>query len=375
MEDMFKDSAPIGTGLGLVTGGINALYATATQQQQIQAQKDWWYEQQKYLEEHNSPAYQSMKLRKAGLNPYQGVGSHPLGNVSSDLPGRPMELFNTGAISGLMQTLSQLDVNEAHVNQLDAQAGLFGAQTHTEEQRYQTLIQQWFLNEIAYEIGLIDAEERGIKRDELKKAYEEGNYTPTSDTARAADDKHAESVANVANTEADTSYKNKSVSLLDENIKLAQQQIRSAIRSNEIGERYDDFMANYALNHASYIYEKELVDSFILNDLGYKSENIPPVLLPLITRYYKGVTNGDYSKDDRIAIESAFKDILDGELDKYITSSDPNFVSRLDALKHNLNVSEHNLKVAQFNWSQKVDHYNMTTHFVNHIKTLVEKLF
>lgn len=206
LDDMKNTMSPItarsliGAGGGLLAGGLNAIYSSALQKQQMRLEKEWWYEQQKFLEEHNSPAYQSMKMRQAGLNPYSGVSPQSLGSINSELPRRPNQLFNTGDIVGLMSAMSEIQLNDAHAKQLGSQAGmqdsqgeLYGAQKGYYSQMTQNLIQEWFNLEIAYQVGLIDLDERNIKRNELREAFENGEYTPTSDAHRAAEDTHNES--------------------------------------------------------------------------------------------------------------------------------------------------------------------------------------
>ena len=169
---MFKSWLPplITGGVGVVEKGIDFLYNEYNKD----SEKQWWYEQQKYLEEHNSPAYQSMLRRKAGLNPYDGLDSVPLGNVNSSLPNSPLSNIDQSALSQSLMVNSIIEKNEADAHKSNVESGLISEKIKTESEWRSNIIQQTLNLQQAFDLGLITKEERQLRLDELKKAYQNG---------------------------------------------------------------------------------------------------------------------------------------------------------------------------------------------------------
>ena len=160
----------ITSGAGFLEKGIDYLYNEHNKADE----KQWWYEQQKYLEEHNSPAYQSMKLRQAGLNPYSEVNSVPLGNVNSSLPNSPLAHIDQNALSQSLMVSSVIDKNNADAHKINVESGLIEEKVKTESEWRSNIIQQTLNLQQAFNLGLITEEEQNLRLKELKEAYENG---------------------------------------------------------------------------------------------------------------------------------------------------------------------------------------------------------
>lgn len=160
----------ITSGAGFLEKGIDYLYNEHNKADE----KQWWYEQQKYLEEHNSPAYQAMKLRQAGLNPYSEVQPVSLGNVNSSLPNSPLAHIDQSALSQSLMVSSVIDKNNADAHKSNVESGLIEEKVKTESEWRSNIIQQTLNLQQAYTLGLITEEERNLQLEELKKAYENG---------------------------------------------------------------------------------------------------------------------------------------------------------------------------------------------------------
>lgn len=164
-------SGLIGVGGGLLNTGIQRLF----QVKDREVEQQWWYEQQKFLEEHNSPAYQSMKLREAGLNPYSELSSVPLGNVDSSLPRmNAPKTFDVAAIQNSLLMDAQRANLEQDTNLKASQTGLNEAKIETETEWRSNIIQQTLNLKQEYELGLIDENMMKLKFNEFKSAIEQG---------------------------------------------------------------------------------------------------------------------------------------------------------------------------------------------------------
>lgn len=164
-------SGLIGVGSGLLNTGIQRLFDVKDKE----AEQQWWYEQQKYLEEHNSPAYQSMKLRQAGLNPYTDRSSVPLGNVDSSLPRmNASNTFDTSAIQNSLLMDAQRENLEQDTNLKASQTGLNESKIETETEWRSNIIQQTLNLKQEYELGLINKEDLSLKLQEYKDALSLG---------------------------------------------------------------------------------------------------------------------------------------------------------------------------------------------------------
>lgn len=167
-----KVGLPLATGaVGAVNTGIEYLF----KQLDKEDEKQWWYEQQKYLEEHNSPAYRVMQMRKAGLNPYTEVSSTPLGNVDSSLPRmNSSNTFDVNAIQNSLLLTAQRENIEQDTETKATQAGLNSEKIKTESEWRSNIIQQTLNLKQAYELGLITKENAELKLQEFKDAYNLG---------------------------------------------------------------------------------------------------------------------------------------------------------------------------------------------------------
>lgn len=164
-------SALIGTSGGLLNTGLQYLFTQLDKEEE----KQWWYEQQKYIEQHNSPAYQSMKMRQAGLNPYTELSSVPLGNVDSSLP--RMSAPRTFDVSAIQNSLL-LDAERENIEQ-DTKTkasvqGLNEAKIETESEWRSNIIQQTLNLGQEFELGLITKEEADKRLQEYKDALSQG---------------------------------------------------------------------------------------------------------------------------------------------------------------------------------------------------------
>lgn len=160
----------ITSGTGLLEKGIDYLYNEHNKEDE----KQWWYEQQKYLEEHNSPAYQSMLLRQAGLNPFSEVSSTPLGNVNSSLPNSPLAHIDQSALTQSLMVNSVIQKNEADAHKANVESGLIEEKTKTETEWRSNIIQKTLNLQQEFQLGLITQEERDAKLKEYKEALANG---------------------------------------------------------------------------------------------------------------------------------------------------------------------------------------------------------
>lgn len=157
--------------LGLINTGIQRRYNLLDRE----AEKQWWYEQQKYLEDHNSPAYRAMQMRKAGLNPYTEVSSTPLGNVDSSLPGtNAPHTFDVNAIQNSLLLNAQRENIEQDTELKSSQFGLNAEKIKTESEWRSNIIQQTLNLQQAYDLGLITESEAKLKFKEFQDAYNLG---------------------------------------------------------------------------------------------------------------------------------------------------------------------------------------------------------
>ena len=172
----------------VATGAANLAIQRHFNQLDKEDEKQWWYEQQKYLEEHNSPAYRSMQMRKAGLNPYTEVSSTPLGNVDSSLPRMSAsDTFDVNAIQNSLLMQAQKDNLKSQTKKNLSEAGLTDAKTLTETEWRSNLIQQTLNLQQEFALGLITEDERKLKFQELKDAYDSGynSYLIEMDLAKS----------------------------------------------------------------------------------------------------------------------------------------------------------------------------------------------
>ena len=157
----------IGVGGGLLNTGINYLFT----QLDKESERQWWYEQQKYIEEHNSPAYQAMKLRQAGLNPYTEVSSVPMGNVDSSLPRmNASHTFDVSAIQNALLLGAERENIEQDTQTKKSQQGLNEQKIKTESEWRSNIIQQTLNLQQELQLGLITKEQAEVKLQEYKDA-------------------------------------------------------------------------------------------------------------------------------------------------------------------------------------------------------------
>lgn len=170
----FLDDLSSVASTGLL-GGINKGIEYLFNQKDKEAEKQWWYEQQKYLEEHNSPAYRSMQMRQAGLNPYSEVSSTPLGNVDSSLPRMSANhTFDVNAIQNSLLLNAQRENIEQDTDLKSSQSGLNYQKIKTESEWRSHIMQETLNLQQAYEIGLITKEQAKLKFNEFKEAFDKG---------------------------------------------------------------------------------------------------------------------------------------------------------------------------------------------------------
>lgn len=185
MEDNQKPWLPsaIGPGLGVFEKGIDFLY----NEHNKAAEQQWWYEQQKFLEEHNSPAYRAMKLRQAGLNPYSDVSSVPLGNVNSSLPNSPLAHIDQSALTQSLAINSVIEKNEAEAHKANVESGLIEEKMETETEWRSNIIQQTLNLQQAFDLGLVTKQERDAKFKEYQDALAAGynSYLIEKDLAQS----------------------------------------------------------------------------------------------------------------------------------------------------------------------------------------------
>lgn len=159
------------SGLGVLNTGIQYLF----NQKDKEDEKQWWYEQQKYIEEHNTPAYRAMLMRKAGLNPYTEVSSTPLGNVDSTLPRiNAPHTFDVNAIQNSLLLNAQRENIEQDTDLKSTASGLNEEKIKTESEWRSNIIQQTLNLQQAYELGLITKEDANFRLQEFKDAYNAG---------------------------------------------------------------------------------------------------------------------------------------------------------------------------------------------------------
>lgn len=163
---------------GVLTGSLGLINTAIQRRYNLldrEAEKQWWYEQQKYLEEHNSPAYRAMQMRKAGLNPYTEVSSTPLGNVDSSLPGtNAPHTFDVNAIQNSLLLNAQRENIEQDTDLKSSQSGLNAEKIKTESEWRSNIIQQTLNLQQAYDLGLITKNEAELKFKEFQDAYNLG---------------------------------------------------------------------------------------------------------------------------------------------------------------------------------------------------------
>lgn len=170
MNPVVKSSL-IGVGGGLFNKGIDYLFNQLNQEDE----KQWWYEQQKFIEEHNSPAYRAMQMRKAGLNPFTEASSTPLGNVDSSLP--RVNGSDTIDVASIQNSLLLDAERENLVQDTKTKASIEGLNNEkitTESEWRSNIIQQTLNLKQAFEIGLINQDTLKLKFDEFKDAYNLG---------------------------------------------------------------------------------------------------------------------------------------------------------------------------------------------------------
>ena len=176
MEDFLKQlGTTAATGLvGGLNTGIQALFNRYDKEEE----KQWWYEQQKYLEQHNSPAYRAMQMKQAGLNPYTEVSSTPLGNVDSSLPRmNAPHTFDINAIQNGLLLNAQRENIEQDTKTKASQEGLNQEKIETESEWRSNIIQQTLNLQQAFDLGLITKEEANLKLQEFKEAFNLGYNT------------------------------------------------------------------------------------------------------------------------------------------------------------------------------------------------------
>lgn len=164
-------SGIIGVAGGLVNMGIQRVFNKMDKEDEQQ----WWYEQQKYLEEHNSPAYRAMQMKQAGLNPYTEVSSVPLGNVDSSLPRMSTApTFDVNAIQNSLLLDAERENIEQDTKTKASVEGLNNAKIETESEWRANIIQQTINLKQEYDLGLITKDEAKLKFQEYKDALSEG---------------------------------------------------------------------------------------------------------------------------------------------------------------------------------------------------------
>lgn len=167
---MGEESA-IGVIGGLINTGIQRIFTQIDKEDEQQ----WWYEQQKFLEDHNSPAYRSMLLRKSGLNPYTDVSSVPLGNVDSSLPRtNTPHTFDVNAIQNALLLDAQRENIEQDTKTKASVEGLNEEKKQTETEWRSNIIQQTLNLQQDYDLGLINKDTFELKFNQLKDAYDAG---------------------------------------------------------------------------------------------------------------------------------------------------------------------------------------------------------
>lgn len=115
-----------GLSTGLISGGVNQLFAGLNAQRQFNT----WKKMQDYINDYNSPLKQVERLKQAGLNP----GLMYSGNSGSSLSasvGAPSGGASTGVQSdpmALQRMQNETKVSDATANRDNAQAELFRSQ-------------------------------------------------------------------------------------------------------------------------------------------------------------------------------------------------------------------------------------------------------
>ena len=158
-------------GAGIANTGIQALMKSA----ETDAEKQWWYEQQRFLEQHNSPAFRSNQFRQAGLNPYTETSAVPLGNVDSSLPRMPSSTtFDVNAIQNSLLVNAQRENIEQDTQTKKSVEGLNYEKIATESEWRSQIIQNTLNLKQEYELGLITKEDAELRLQEYKDALSRG---------------------------------------------------------------------------------------------------------------------------------------------------------------------------------------------------------
>lgn len=166
--------ALIGGAGGILNTGLQYLFNRLDKEDE----KQWWYEQQKYLEEHNSPAYRAMQMKQAGLNPYTEVSSVPLGNVDSSLPRmNAPHTFDVNAIQNSLLLDAQRENIEQDTETKKSVQGLNDEKTKTESEWRANIIQQTLNLQQEFQLGLISKEDHQLRLQEYKEALNLGYNT------------------------------------------------------------------------------------------------------------------------------------------------------------------------------------------------------
>lgn len=177
-------------GSTLVQTGTS-LINNAFSQHNANVQRDWQEKMMDKANAYNTPLAQALRMRSAGLNPYQDMGAVPSASAGTGATAQTIPLNDP--LAGAF-TLAQ-------IRNMDAQTG----KTETETEKYLREITNL---ELLYQKGLIEKDEMEFRLEELKKAWKnKSQYT-----------------AELEQTEAETAQANSATALNNANQDLSSKQ-------------------------------------------------------------------------------------------------------------------------------------------------------
>lgn len=126
MDESFKNSlikGAAGTGLGVVTSGVNALFGHFAAERAHERQVDFWHMQNEY----NSPLEQRKRLARAGFNPSAALGEVATGQRAGELSSVPQNevmaqgAFDLSAIVDSLKSINEIENIAAGTDKLTAE--------------------------------------------------------------------------------------------------------------------------------------------------------------------------------------------------------------------------------------------------------------
>lgn len=200
-DDNSKDKSSFGSflvsgasslGTGLLNFGFNQASAAI--------QRNWQEKMMDKQNAYNSPLAQANRMRAAGLNPYQDMGSVPSASAGTGAAGSPVSLSDPLM---MLSAFAQLDKTRAEAGSIE---------TTTEK-----TLKEISMLDLAYERGLIELEDYSKRVKSLWDAYDSTGETPETISLK-------QSIQDVEKTEAETNSIRHNTALLEEQTTLAKKQ-------------------------------------------------------------------------------------------------------------------------------------------------------